>query len=72
MTYAALSKGRFNEVVKWLTRRTTQGDGLICFDEVHTAKSGLKKPTETGRMVGELQLQCPGCPVLYASATGAT
>lgn len=64
---------RFGQVLSWLTHRSseTKGEGLICFDEAHKAKN-LDQNTKVARLVDELQQRCPGCAVLYASATGAT
>merc|ERR1719210_1798721 len=62
---------RFGQVVSWLKARGDAGDGLICFDEAHKAKN-LDQKTKVARLVDDLQRSCPGCAVLYASATGAT
>lgn len=56
--------------------------GLVCFDEAHKAKNLVvsavdgtgcqTKGTASGQTVQRLQDLLPHCPVLYASATGAT
>lgn len=73
-TYATLiKKNRLDQLVEWLGP-----DGVIVFDEGHKAKNaftgkGLKKPTQTGLTVVDLQENLlPKARVLYASATGAT
>mmetsp|Transcript_52934 Transcript_52934/g.115775 ORF Transcript_52934/g.115775 Transcript_52934/m.115775 type:complete len:1228 (+) Transcript_52934:1277-4960(+) len=64
-------KSRFGQVLAWLTKHEDGGEGLICFDEAHKAKN-LDQNSKVARLVDELQRCCPGCGVLYASATGAT
>lgn len=65
---------------KWIPEQRFPG-GLICFDEAHKAKNlvvpaldfqGVSKGTASGQVVQKLQDFLPHCPVLYASATGAT
>merc|ERR1719352_1077389 len=62
---------RFGQVLAWLRHHKPSGNGLICLDEAHKAKN-LDAETKCARLVDDLQRACPGCPVLYASATGAT
>jgi hypothetical protein len=62
---------RLGQILAWLRFRKPLGDGIICFDEAHKAKN-LDGQTRAALFVDELQRSCPGCPVLYASATGAT
>merc|ERR1719424_551972 len=62
---------RFGQVLAWLRHRDAGGHGLICLDEAHKAKN-LDSGTKCARLVDDLQRACPGCAVLYASATGAT
>jgi len=64
-------KSRFGQVLAWLKGRKATGDGLICLDEAHKAKN-LDLNTMCARRIEDLQVSCPGCGVLYASATGAT
>jgi hypothetical protein len=62
---------RYAQVLNWLTHHNANGHGLICLDEAHKAKN-LDSNSQCARLVDDLQRACPGCPVLYASATGAT
>ncbi|CAE7639145.1 SBNO1 [Symbiodinium pilosum] len=82
LTYALLvssggtSKGashisRFHQLLGWLCHRQETGSGLIVLDEAHKAKN-LDAGTRCAALVEELQASCPNCPVLYATATGAT
>lgn len=65
------NKSRFGQVLAWLRHHKRQGGGLICLDEAHKAKN-LDANSLCARLIGELQRACPRCPVLYATATGAT
>eukprot|EP00929_Paragymnodinium_shiwhaense_P096667 TRINITY_DN5834_c0_g1_i1.p1 TRINITY_DN5834_c0_g1~~TRINITY_DN5834_c0_g1_i1.p1 ORF type:complete len:1601 (+),score=322.62 TRINITY_DN5834_c0_g1_i1:93-4895(+) len=66
---------RFGQVLAWMQegmkRCGTDGGGLICFDEAHKAKN-LDGNTRAAHLVLALQQAFPDCPVLYATATGAT
>eukprot|EP00933_Yihiella_yeosuensis_P084110 TRINITY_DN984_c0_g1_i1.p1 TRINITY_DN984_c0_g1~~TRINITY_DN984_c0_g1_i1.p1 ORF type:complete len:1481 (-),score=286.06 TRINITY_DN984_c0_g1_i1:510-4952(-) len=64
-------KSRFAQLLAWLRHHNERGDGLIVLDEAHKAKN-IDAGTRCAILVEELQRQCPGCPVLYATATGAT
>ncbi|OLQ14077.1 Protein strawberry notch-like 1 [Symbiodinium microadriaticum] len=48
-----------------------RGSGLIVLDEAHKAKN-LDAGSRCAALVEELQAACSDCPVLYATATGAT
>lgn len=71
---------RLRQLIDWLRSGRGGACGLIALDEAHRAKnvgSGLKDGqgmygSKTGVLTLELQRECPGAAVLYASATGAT
>eukprot|EP00916_Digyalum_oweni_P008008 GHVL01013425.1.p1 GENE.GHVL01013425.1~~GHVL01013425.1.p1 ORF type:complete len:1459 (-),score=314.98 GHVL01013425.1:852-5228(-) len=71
---------RFDQLLKWLmgsSPETGKSGGLIAFDEAHRAKnlapsSSMKNASSTGIQVDSLQKLAKHCPVMYASATGAT
>ncbi|CAE7649463.1 pksJ [Symbiodinium microadriaticum] len=62
---------RFQQLLAWLCHRGPRGSGLIVLDEAHKAKN-LDAGSRCAALVEELQAACSDCPVLYATATGAT
>ena len=70
-------KSRLQQIVDWLGK---DFDGVIAFDEAHMAgnaidikgKRGVKKASNTGLAVVDLQRLLPNARVVYVSATGAT
>eukprot|EP00927_Polykrikos_kofoidii_P082291 TRINITY_DN8141_c0_g8_i1.p1 TRINITY_DN8141_c0_g8~~TRINITY_DN8141_c0_g8_i1.p1 ORF type:complete len:1516 (+),score=306.24 TRINITY_DN8141_c0_g8_i1:61-4548(+) len=65
---------RFGQLFEWLRARDGSNggeSGLIVLDEAHKAKN-LDANTRCARCVLQLQEAFPDCPVLYATATGAT
>lgn len=64
-------KTRLKQLVQWCG---PEFDGVIIFDECHKAKhlmtSAKAKPTKTGQVVLDLQLELPKARIVYASATG--
>ena len=70
-------RSRLQQLVEYLG---TDFDGVIAFDEAHMAgnaipvrgKRGIKKPSDTGIVVVDLQKLLPKARILYVSATGAT
>mmetsp|Transcript_36127 Transcript_36127/g.65502 ORF Transcript_36127/g.65502 Transcript_36127/m.65502 type:complete len:1086 (+) Transcript_36127:39-3296(+) len=75
ITYAKLrNEKNAQDVVAWLGGHLAEG--LIVFDEAHSAKNFVSgksgASTLQGRMVNYVQTACPMAPVLYASATACT
>ncbi len=68
---------RMQQIAEWLGR---DFDGVIALDEAHKAgnaiavrgKRGIKKPSQAGVAVVDLQKLLPNARVVYVSATGAT
>lgn len=68
---------RIHQLLAWLGK---DFDGVIVFDEAHQAgnaidvkgKRGVKKASEQGKMVLDVQRLFPKARIVYASATGAT
>lgn len=78
LTYSLLvSQGRsggatrFEQLQTWLCHHQENGSGLIVLDEAHKAKN-LDAGSRCAALVEELQGKCSNCPMLYATATGAT
>ncbi|CAE8626589.1 unnamed protein product, partial [Polarella glacialis] len=74
-TYAMLRKLETAKyIANWLGGDLAEG--LIVFDEAHSAKNFVNSregtSTMQGKMVDYLQQTCPKAPVLYASATACT
>eukprot|EP00435_Cladocopium_sp_Y103_P072179 s165_g39.t1 len=78
LTYSLLvSQGRsggatrYEQLLSWLRHHQENGSGLVVLDEAHKAKN-LDAGTRCAQLVEELQGKCSNCPMLYATATGAT
>ena len=62
---------RFEQLLDWLRHYNDAGSGLLVLDEAHKAKN-LDAGTRCAALVEKLQAECSNCPLLYATATGAT
>ncbi|CAK9089715.1 unnamed protein product [Durusdinium trenchii] len=62
---------RFQQLLAWLRHHHPSGSGLLVLDEAHKAKN-LDAGTRCAALVEQLQAECANCPLLYATATGAT
>lgn len=62
---------RYEQLLSWLCHRSPLGSGLVVLDEAHKAKN-LDAGSRCALLVEELQSKCSNCPMLYATATGAT
>eukprot|EP00438_Fugacium_kawagutii_P017791 Skav205874 [mRNA] locus=scaffold766:226484:227056:+ [translate_table: standard] len=62
---------RYEQLLSWLCHRSPLGSGLVVLDEAHKAKN-LDAGSRCALLVEELQTKCSNCPLLYATATGAT
>ena len=73
----AKPESRVEQLVRWLGK---DFDGVIAFDEAHQAGNavatrgvrGMKKPSQQGIAVVDLQQALPKARIVYVSATGAT
>ncbi|CAJ1340021.1 unnamed protein product [Effrenium voratum] len=61
---------RYKQLLAWLCRYEKDGSGLLVLDEAHKAKN--LESSRCAALVEDLQAMCTNCPVLYATATGAT